>query len=106
MNSFGMDKFTVEIDDVLRPIVPDFLGSRSNDCILIQQLLGEGDYDQIRLLAHRMKGTGGSYGFDAISEIGEIIETASLAADRETIRTQIQRLEDYLERVSVVYVQL
>lgn len=104
MNSIGMDKITVEIDDVLRPIVPDFIGSRRNDCILIQQLLGEGDYDQIRLLAHRMKGTGGSYGFDAISEIGEIIETASLAADPETILAQLQRLTEYLERVSVVYV--
>ncbi|HCE68568.1 MAG: hypothetical protein A2X82_01335 [Geobacteraceae bacterium GWC2_55_20] len=106
MNNNGRDNFAVEIDDVLRPIVPDFLESRRNDCILIQQFLGEKDYDQIRLLAHRMKGTGGSYGFDEISEIGEIIETASLAADPETIRAQLQRLTEYLERVSVVYVQL
>jgi len=73
--------------------------------MLIRQLLDEGNYDEIRLLGHRMKGTGGSYGFDAISDIGEMIETASLAADRETIRVQLQRLEDYLQRVSVVYVQ-
>lgn len=106
MNDNVRDNFTVEIDDVLRPIVPDFIRCRNDDCILIRQLLSKGNYDDIRLLGHRMKGTGGSYGFDAISEIGEIIETASLEADQETIRVQLQRLEDYLKRVSVVYVQL
>jgi len=104
MNDNGRDNFTVEIDDVLRPIVPDFIISRNDDCMLIRQMLDEGNYADIRLLGHRMKGTGGSYGFDAISEIGEIIETAALEADRETIRIQLERLEDYLKRVSVVYV--
>ncbi|MBI5484093.1 MAG: Hpt domain-containing protein [Deltaproteobacteria bacterium] len=104
MNDNGRDNFTIEIDDVLRPIVPDFIKSRNDDCMLIRQLLNEENYAEIRLLGHRMKGTGGSYGFDAISEIGEMIETAALAADRETIRGQLQLLEDYLKQVSVVYV--
>lgn len=99
-----MDKFTVETDDALRPIVPEFLGNRRGDCALILQLLGEGNFSEIRRLGHRMKGTGGSYGFDAISEIGEIIEEASLVADQETIRKEVQHLADYLDRVSVVYV--
>ncbi len=103
-NSDCMDKFTVEIDDVLRPIVPEFLSNRRGDCELIRQFLGEGNFSEIRRLGHRMKGTGGSYGFDAISEIGEIIEEASLATDQETIRNEVQRLSDYLDRVSVVYV--
>lgn len=51
-----------------------------------------------------MKGTGGSYGFDAISEIGEAIENAALEGNQQTIRTEVQRLSDYLERVVVVYV--
>lgn len=103
-NSDGTDKFTVEIDDVLSPIIPEFLNNRRGDCTLIRQFVGEGNYSEIRHLGYRMKGAGGSYGFDEISEIGEAVEEASLAADQETILNQVQRLSDYLDRVSVVYV--
>jgi HPt (histidine-containing phosphotransfer) domain-containing protein len=103
-NTDATDKFTVEIDNVLSPIVPEFLSNRRDDCALIHQLVSEGNFSEIRRMGHRMKGTGGSYGFDEISEIGEAVEEASLAADGETILNQIQRLSDYLDRVSVVYV--
>ena len=98
------DSLTVEVESVLEPIVPDFLANRSSDCELIRQLLDTGAFAEIRTIGHRMKGAGGSYGFDDISEIGEIVENASLIGDQETIRTAIQRLEEYLGRVTVVYV--
>lgn len=104
INTERTDQFTVEVDDDLRSIVPDFLGNRRKDCQLIYQLLGEGAFSKIRILGHRMKGAGGSFGFDDITVIGEIIENASLAADHETIRAAVRRLSDYLERVAVVYV--
>lgn len=96
--------FTVEIDSVLEPIVPEFLGNRKSDCATILQLLDKGAFSEIRTIGHRMKGAGGSYGFDDISEIGEIVEEASLKSDHETIRAATERLADYLERVLVVYV--
>lgn len=99
-----MDTLTVEVESVLEPIVPDFLANRSSDCELIRQLLDTGAFAEIRTIGHRMKGAGGSYGFDDISEIGEIVENAALKGDRETIRTAIQRLKEYLGRVAVVYV--
>ena len=105
MNSGELaETYTVEVDIVLESIVPDFLVSRKSDCALICQLLSEGAFDEIRTLGHRMKGAGGSYGFDLISEIGEIVENAALKDDEKAIRAAIQRLADYLERVFVVYV--
>lgn len=105
MNNTGPnDSFRVEIDDELRSIVPEFLARRRNDCMLILQDLQAGKFAEIQTLGHRMKGAGGSYGFDEISELGEIIENAALAADTEPIRTAVQRLESYLDRVEVVYV--
>lgn len=98
------DNVRVEVDSVLEPIVPDFLNNRKKDCELIHQMLEKGAFDEIRVIGHRMKGAGGSYGFDDISEIGEIVEEASQKADHETIRAAVQRLANYLERVVVVYV--
>jgi HPt (histidine-containing phosphotransfer) domain-containing protein len=95
---------TVEVDSELQSIVPEFLENREKDCLLINSLLEGNSFIEIRSLGHRMKGAGGSFGFDDISEIGEVIENAALAADKETISSSVLQLSDYLERVVVVYV--
>ena len=98
------ETITVEIDGEVQSIVPEFLENRKNDCILIGKLLDGDAFSEIRTLGHRMKGTGGSYGFDDISEIGENIENSALAADKEAIINSVLRLSDYLKRVVVVYI--
>jgi HPt (histidine-containing phosphotransfer) domain-containing protein len=95
---------TVEIDSDVQSIVPMFLDNRKKDCQLIGALLESEQFSEILILGHRMKGAGGSYGFDTISRIGEAIEEAALTADKETISSAVLQLSDYLERVTVVYV--
>jgi hypothetical protein len=51
-----------------------------------------------------MKGSGGSYGFDEISEIGEALEMAAHDSDIDTIRSAVARLEVYLDGVTVTYI--
>ena len=99
-----LETIAVEIDVEVQSLVPEFLENREKDGLLIARLLEGEDFSEIRTLGHRMKGAGGSFGFDEISEIGEVIEKAALAADKETISNQILRLSDYLKRVVVVYV--
>jgi HPt (histidine-containing phosphotransfer) domain-containing protein len=98
------DAITVEVNSEVKSIVPEFLENRKKDCLLINSLLEGNSFSEIRSLGHRMKGAGGSFGFDDISEIGEVIEKAALAADKETIISAVLHLSDYLERVIVVYV--
>jgi len=98
------DAITIEVDSEVRSIVPEFLENRKKDCLLINSLLEGNSFSEIRSLGHRMKGAGGSFGFDDISEIGEAIEKAALAADKESISSSVLQLSIYLERVVVVYV--
>lgn len=98
------ETITVEVDSEVRSIVPEFLENRKKDCRLIGSLLERECFGDIRSLGHRMKGAGGSYGFDDISEIGEAIENAALTADKKKISCAVRQLSEYLERVSVVYV--
>jgi HPt (histidine-containing phosphotransfer) domain-containing protein len=95
---------SVEVDSEVRSIVPEFLENRKKDCLLISNLLGVSAFSEIRTLGHRMKGAGGSYGFDDISELGEVIEEAALGGDKKTIASATLQLSDYLERVVVLYV--
>ena len=94
----------VEIDSEIRSIIPEFLSNRKKDCLLIVELLNERAFDAIRVLGHRMKGAGGSFGFDDISCIGEVIELAAMAGDGEGISQSVAKLSQYLERVRVIYV--
>ncbi len=49
-----------------------------------------------------MKGSGGGYGFDGITEIGGEIETAAKRRDPVAIRIQADALSRYLARVEIV----
>ncbi|BFU95911.1 MAG: conserved protein of unknown function [Nitrospira sp.] len=97
------DLITVSVDADLAEIVPIFMRNRRRDVGTLRIAVDENDFKTVRLLGHRMKGDGGGYGFDAISEIGEALEQAATREDRTVIAKQTDRLEDYLNRVQVVY---
>lgn len=98
------EPITVKVDSEVQSIVPAFLDNRRQDCLTIRTLLGGEAFSEICTLGHRMKGSGGSYGFDDVSRIGEVIEKAALAADKKAISNAILQLSSYLERVTVEYV--
>ena len=50
-----------------------------------------------------MKGSGGGYGFDTISEIGHFIEEAATGKDVQEIEKLLNRLSTYLDSVQVTY---
>ena len=105
MGNDAGERILVEIDRELIPVVPEYLAGRRRDCAEIRSLLASGDVECIQVLGHRMKGSGGSFGFDEISEIGEALELAAQIPDAEGIRSAVGRLENYLARVSVAYSQ-
>jgi HPt (histidine-containing phosphotransfer) domain-containing protein len=96
------EKIIVNIDPDLEDLIPGFLNNRAKDVESINGLLDEGDFAAIRILGHSMKGAGGGYGFDLITEIGDKIESAAMAADATVIREANAQLEDYLARVEPV----
>lgn len=83
--------------------MPIFMRNRRRDVATLRIAVDENDFKTVRLLGHRMKGDGGGYGFDAISEVGEALERAAVREDRTVIAQQTDRLEDFLGRVQVVY---
>ena len=93
-----------EVDTDLQDIVPIFLDNRREDAHLLQEAVAQGDFETIRVTGHNMKGSGGGYGFDGITEIGKEIETAAKSKDAAAVEAGIEKLTDYLQRVRVVYV--
>ena len=62
-------------------------------------LLAASDFDQISSRGHNMKGTGRSYGFPDLTEIGAALERSAQHRDKDAIDKQLMRLANYLESV-------
>ncbi len=97
------DEIVVYIDSDLEDLTPGFLENRQNDTVVIGRLLQADDLAEIQRLGHSMKGSGGGYGFDEITDIGMKIEDAAKDSDRDEILRQNERLSQYLQNVKVVY---
>jgi chemotaxis protein histidine kinase CheA len=96
-------KIIVHVDPDLETLIPGYLDNRRRDIIAIHEALEKSDLDKIRILGHSMKGSGGGYGFDDITDIGMMMEKAAKEGRSEDIRIQTKRLEDYLHRIEIVY---
>jgi histidine phosphotransfer protein HptB len=94
---------TVKISRDLEGIVPIFLDNRKKDVRALRDALVKQDFRTVQTLGHRMKGDGGGFGFDQITEIGAAMERAAKLEDCITIEQHIVQLEDFLKRVTIVY---
>jgi HPt (histidine-containing phosphotransfer) domain-containing protein len=96
-------KIIVHVDPDIADLIPGFLENRHKDIKTIGEALAQGDFETIRFLGHSMKGAGGSYGFDAITDIGRSLEQAAIAQDGGGIKKSLQDLFAYLDSIEVVY---
>jgi len=64
------EKIVVTIDSDLEDLIPGFLSNRRKELVSLKQANTEGKAETIRSIGHSLKGVGGGYGFDVLSEIG------------------------------------
>ena len=93
----------VEIDADIGDLIPGFLERKRADASSVAEALDRGDFEAVARLAHRLKGEGGSYGFEEITEIGAALEAACKAGQLEVAKGLARELAAYLESVQVVY---
>jgi len=98
------EKIIVHVDHDLADLIPGYLANRKKDIAAINEALEKKDMDTIRIIGHSMKGSGGGYGFETITDIGRIMENAAKENCAEDIFLQLTRLDDYLYRLEIIYV--
>jgi CheY-like chemotaxis protein len=92
----------VRADPRFADLVPGFLLNRRQDVIAMHDALERGDFETVRTLGHGMKGAGASYGFQAITDMGDALEQAAAGTDANASRKWVGELSSYLDRVEVV----
>jgi CheY-like chemotaxis protein len=84
------------LDEDCAELVPAYLEKRCEELIVLQKALAAGEFDTLYRLGHNLRGSGGSYGFPLMTEIGERLEKAAKAQDSKTVAHEIEQLRDHL----------
>ncbi|OGA23089.1 MAG: hybrid sensor histidine kinase/response regulator [Betaproteobacteria bacterium RIFCSPLOWO2_02_FULL_67_19] len=95
------DAIRVRANPKFADLIPGFLQNRRQDVIAMRGALDRGDFETVKSLGHGMKGAGGSWGFQAITDVGAALEQAAGNADTDASRKWVGELSSYLDRVEI-----
>ena len=74
------DTILVPANPKFADLIPVFLQNCRQNVIAMLNALDRGDFETVEILGHGMRGAGGSYGFQAITDIGAALEQAAESA--------------------------
>ncbi|MCZ6526644.1 MAG: Hpt domain-containing protein [Gammaproteobacteria bacterium] len=97
------EKIIVNVDIDLEDLIPGFLQNRSKELESLRDALERQDFQSIQSVGHSLKGVGGGYGFDGMSDLGAKIENSAKAQELDELTDIIKQYENYLERIEVVF---
>ncbi|MBC8023114.1 MAG: response regulator, partial [Burkholderiales bacterium] len=83
-------------------LIPGFLQNRRQDVIAMLDALSRDDFKAVGSLGHGMNSPGGSWGSQAIDDIGAALEQAAKSADSGASRMWVGELSKYLDRAESV----
>jgi HPt (histidine-containing phosphotransfer) domain-containing protein len=88
-----------ELDPDSAALVPAYLEKRKEELALLEDALATRAFDTLYRLGHNLRGSGGSYGFPRMTEIGERMERAAKANDGAAVAHEIAQLREHLSDV-------
>jgi signal transduction histidine kinase/DNA-binding response OmpR family regulator len=97
------DTILVRANQKFADLIPGFLQNRRQDVIAMLDALDRDDFETVESLGHDMRGAGGSWGFQDITDIGAALERAAKSTDTDASRKSVGELSKYLDRVEIVY---
>ncbi len=80
---------------------PAYLEHCRSNVIALTEALDRADFETMTILGHNLRGSGGGFGFQTITDLGADIEQASEDADPDRARALVTELSRYLESVTL-----
>ena len=84
----------------MKKIIAEYVESLPGEIRKMQDMLNRGDMPPLRRVVHQLRGTGGGYGFDLISDLAGNVETAIDATEHHaSVALKIKSLIDVIRRI-------
>jgi CheY-like chemotaxis protein len=100
--SSRLDTILVRANPKFADRIPAYLQNCRQNGIAMLDALDRVDFETVKFLGHQMRGSGGAYGFDAITDIGAALQQAAESADIDASRKWVGELSNYLDRVESI----
>ena len=84
-------------DDEWAEMQEMYVNHTSKELVSIMEDLETKSFDSLRTFGHNIKGSGGMYGFNEITEMGATIESAAKDENRGQIKSNFDKLETFLK---------
>ncbi|MDH4191420.1 MAG: Hpt domain-containing protein [Betaproteobacteria bacterium] len=97
------NRYAVKVPKDLADLVPMFMSNRKKEIDALREAIGASDFEQMRQIGHRMKGSGRSYGFLLVTELGMRLEEAARNSDGGAAETCVAEYVDYIEKLTITY---
>ena len=101
--SSRLDTILVRANPKFADRIPAYLQNCRQNGIAMLDALDRVDFETVKFLGHQMRGSGGAYGFDAITDIGAALQQAAESADTDASRKWVGELSNYLDRVESIF---
>ena len=82
----------VEVSKDLEDLVPEYIESMNTSIIYFEKLIENKNFTELKSEAHKMKGHGGAYGFQYISDMGLLIEGFAREEKHRICRTMADNI--------------
>lgn len=86
------------VEEELLPELPRFFENYESDLEQLKQDLDDRNAEGIESTVHRIKGSSGSWGFEAIQQAAVELEDAAQARDWEAIKSTLSELEAQIKK--------
>ena len=82
--------------------IPAYLENCSHNVTIMQEALDRADFEAVVILGHNLRGSGGAFGFQAITDFGAGLEQASEDNDLDKARALLRELSSYLKGIEIL----
>ncbi len=100
--SIRTDSIPVRGEQKFARLIPAYLLNCRQNVVAMGDALDRVDFEVVTFLGHQLKGSGGSFGFQAITDIGAALQEAGESADTAASRRSVDELSSYLDRLAII----
>ncbi len=83
----------------LAPVVEKFLSRVKDQFVEMEDTLNKNDLDELAALAHWLKGSGGTIGFDQLSKPAKMLEDNAKAGNAEACKGDLVQIKSIIDRL-------
>ena len=94
-----LDPILLRVKPTLADRIPAYLQNCRQNVVVMLDALDRVDFETVTSLGHQMRGSGGAFGFQAITDIGAALQEAAESADNDVSRRWVGELSNYLDGI-------